>query len=106
MLRQLWPCLSCLSIAAGCFDPGASDDELGTTTEAVVAVTWVRSVGVVFTDNSLTKTGAPPWNAGAVSAQSILGSGFMEFTTAENTTGEGGRAQPRRHGPALFGHRL
>src|SRR5262245_15371744 len=84
-MRSLLLSLSLISIAAGCVDQN-EDDTFGSTAQTVVAVSWINAVGVTATGNNLTKTGAPPWNAGAVSVQSILGNGFVEFTTAENTT--------------------
>ncbi|HKG46248.1 MAG TPA: hypothetical protein VKB02_05950, partial [Pyrinomonadaceae bacterium] len=56
-------------------EPGAA------TTENVV---WTNIMGVSASGNTLTKTGAAGWNAGAVSTQTInSGDGYVEFTASE-----------------------
>jgi len=71
-------------LVSGCVDLGTTE-ELGTTEQAV-SVVWTNAVGVSTAGNNLTKTGAPPWNAGASSIGAIAGNGYVELTTAENTT--------------------
>jgi hypothetical protein len=47
-------------------------------------VVWSNVTGVSASGNTLTKTGAAGWDAGAVSTQSInSGDGFVEFTASE-----------------------
>ena len=72
-----------LALCAACTlsDP----PETGTST-GEVDVTWTDAVGVATAGNSLTKTGATGWNAGAASAETIAGDGYVEFTTGESTT--------------------
>ncbi len=51
------------------------------------AVTWTATAGVSTSTGTLTKTGAPGWNAGAISTRAIAsGDGFVSFTTNEATT--------------------
>ncbi|MGB7925532.1 MAG: malectin [Pyrinomonadaceae bacterium] len=49
---------------------------------------WANVVGVTPNGNSITKLtpGTPGWSAGATSAQSISGNGYVEFSTGETTT--------------------
>ncbi len=45
-------------------------------------VVWHRAAGVLVDGNSLTKTGPPGWNAGALSTKAIVsGDGYAEFAT-------------------------
>ena len=47
-------------------------------------VVWTNVTGVSASGNTLTKTGAAGWNAGAVSSQTInAGDGYVEFTASE-----------------------
>lgn len=47
-------------------------------------VTWTNVVGATNVANTLTKTGADGWDAGAISNQSIQsGSGYLEFSPAQ-----------------------
>jgi hypothetical protein len=59
----------------------------GTLIDAAVTenVIWTNAVGVLVSDNSLTKTGTTAgWNAGASSTKAIAsGDGFVEFTATE-----------------------
>lgn len=75
-----------LMLVAGC-DGDSFDDEIESTQLAsgTWPVTWVRTAGVAVNGNSLTKTGPIGWNAGARSFE-LAGSGYVEFTTAENNT--------------------
>jgi hypothetical protein len=46
-------------------------------------IVWTNAVGVTVTDNTLTKTGAEGWNAGAASTKAIAsGDGYVEFTAS------------------------
>jgi RHS repeat-associated protein len=48
------------------------------------SVVWTNVTGVSASGNTLTKTGAAGWNAGAVSTQTIsAGDGYVEFTASE-----------------------
>lgn len=50
-------------------------------------ITWTNALGgVTVTTNSLSKTGANGWNAGAASTQSLTGDGAVEFTATETNT--------------------
>jgi hypothetical protein len=50
-------------------------------------VVWANAVGVSVSGNSLTKTAAAGWNAGASSTTALLsGDGYVEFTVSETTT--------------------
>jgi RHS repeat-associated protein len=60
--------------------------EPGSGSGGVQNVSWASAVGVSISGNSLTKTGANGWNAGAVSTQSISsGDGYVEFTANANS---------------------
>src|SRR5436190_1131022 len=73
------------SLLTACVEEGASDD-LGTTSQAA-SVTWADVVKVSASGNDLTKTDpGGKWNAGAVSAESLTGDGYVQFTTAEANT--------------------
>ena len=63
-------------------------DEIGRqAAESRVAVSWTSPVNVTASGDDLTKSGGfNTWNAGAVSSQVIPRDGYVEFTTAENTT--------------------
>jgi hypothetical protein len=52
------------------------------------AILWDKDslVGVTKTGNSITKTGAAGWNAGATSKQTLSADGYIEFTTNEDNT--------------------
>ena len=73
--------LACASVAAIlALLPGAS-------LHADEPVVWTNAVGVSVSGNSLTKTGATAWDAGAASVQTIRdGYGYVECTTTETTT--------------------
>ena len=48
---------------------------------------WSDGVGVRISGESVTKTGSPGWNAGAISTNTIeSGDGFMEFSASETNT--------------------
>ncbi|MGH7297730.1 MAG: hypothetical protein ACRELB_22520 [Polyangiaceae bacterium] len=70
----------------------ASLDTPGATVDNLVVATgnalWQNVVGVSTSGQSLTKTGAAGWNAGASSAQSLTGDGYVEFTAVETNTNE------------------
>jgi len=55
---------------------------------------WTDATGVLISGESLRKTGAAGWNAGAISTNTIeSGDGYLEFTATEtNTTRIGGLA--------------
>jgi hypothetical protein len=53
---------------------------------AVGGSVWENPVGVTMTANSLTKTSATAWNAGAASVKTLSADGYVEFSTAETTT--------------------
>jgi hypothetical protein len=74
-----------LGLLAGCVDGPVED--VGETAAALTPVSWTDLVGVSAAGNDLTKT-APDaaWTAGAVSAASLAGDGYIEFTTGETTT--------------------
>jgi hypothetical protein len=75
----------CAVLFAGCVESG--DAETVGVLSGAVAVTWTNTVGVSAAGNDLTKTaGTSSWSAGAASVESIAGDGYVEFTTAENTT--------------------
>jgi hypothetical protein len=79
--RIVWLAL----LGAGCVDVGGDAGEVGTDSSAV-AVTWTNVVGVTATGNDLTKPGGVnAWDAGAVSVETLVGDGYVEFTTAETT---------------------
>jgi hypothetical protein len=63
------------------YSPGATI--LGATFGAPF---WQNTSGVLAVGNDLTKTGTGGWNAGASSASSIAGNGYVEFRSAEATT--------------------
>jgi hypothetical protein len=46
----------------------------------VEPVVWKNAVNVAVSGNSLTRTGAPGWNAGASSTKQLSGNGYVEFT--------------------------
>ena len=71
-------------IASACLDT----DEVATSTEtADVSVMWTNIVNVAATGDGLTKTATGVgWTAGAVSVETLASDGYVEFTTAENTT--------------------
>lgn len=73
-------------VLTGCLKEADDSDEVGSTAGAV-SVTWQNLVGVSASGNSLTKT-APEsrWNAGASSVETLAEDGYVEFTTAENTS--------------------
>ena len=50
---------------------------------ATTAMVWTQAVGVTVSGDMLTKTGATGWNAGAISTQTLTGSGYVEFSTNE-----------------------
>ena len=53
----------------------------------VEEVVWTKAVGVNVMGNSLKKTAAAGWNAGASSTRSIAaGDGYVEFTVSETNT--------------------
>lgn len=80
--RRAWVVV--LAITTACTD---SADEFGSEQEPLTPVTWTNVVGVSAVGSSLTKTDpATGWNAGASSVESLVGDGFVEFTTGENTT--------------------
>ena len=68
---------------------GYRNGQLLVTAEApsgppAVSVTWTNVVGVTASGNSLSKSGADGWYAGAASTQSIAsGAGYVEFTATE-----------------------
>ena len=47
---------------------------------------WQNDVGVSTSTNSITKTGTTGWTSGASTSSSLAADGYVEFTTAENTT--------------------
>jgi len=49
------------------------------------AVAWSSIVGCTAVGSTLTKTGAPGWNAGAVSTKAIAGNGYIECTPDDAT---------------------
>ena len=70
-------------LVTGCLDPG----EEVASSSAAVSVTWTNAVGVTPSGNDLSKSsGTTGWNAGAVSVETLLGDGFVEFTTGEANT--------------------
>jgi hypothetical protein len=74
-----------LLVVAGC-NAGGEQEAVGTTRGAV-SVTWTDAVGVDATGNDLLKTDPNTlWNAGAASAQTISGYGYVEFSSAESNT--------------------
>jgi hypothetical protein len=69
----------------GCTEP-ASESATDEVSQGV-GVTWTNAVGVTPSGNSLTKTATQAtWAAGAASDESIIGDGYVEFTTAEANT--------------------
>lgn len=71
-------------LSAACADPA---DELGERAAASTPVAWTDLVGVSATVGELSKSAAEStWNAGAVSVQALVGDGFAEFSSGENTT--------------------
>lgn len=71
----------------GCMEPEPLD--VGATEQAVSTLVWRNAAGVaVNTGGSvLRKTStSTSWNAGASSAGGLAGDGWVEFSTAENTT--------------------
>jgi alpha-tubulin suppressor-like RCC1 family protein len=72
-----------LRIDTSFYTPGAALNDVRTGT-----LVFTNPVGVAIGTNSLTKTGAAGWNAGASSANSVgAGDVFMEFTaTGTNTS--------------------
>ncbi|MEQ1736116.1 MAG: hypothetical protein ABL886_06925, partial [Rhodoglobus sp.] len=57
--------------------------------EQHLAVTFTNIVNANAVGNSLVKTaGGSNWNAGARSVQTIMGDGFLEFTSGENNRGK------------------
>ena len=89
-LLWLLAVVACLILAdAGCSSAtpsGARQELTAKTAEALTSVTWTHALGVSVSGNSLTKTGAPGWNAGATSNEYIVGPGSVTFTTAEANT--------------------
>jgi TolB protein len=65
-------------VAPGIIDWGPKDTS--------APVTWVNALGVAAICNSLTKTAAVGWSAGAASAESLAADGSLEFTTGESDT--------------------
>src|SRR5207253_6409319 len=58
-----------------------------TSGQSTQNVSWTNPVGVSVSGNSLTKTAADGWNAGAASTQAIAsGDGYVEFTASETNT--------------------
>ena len=54
---------------------------------SVVPVTWVDTVGVTVSGNSITKNASNGWgNGGAASSESITGDGGVEFTATQTNT--------------------
>jgi hypothetical protein len=81
-----------VGLATACWQESSSEDHVGSAARAATgaSVTWMNSVNVDLTpdSNDLTKpvNSSSGWNAGAVSVQTIEHHGYIEFTTAENTT--------------------
>jgi hypothetical protein len=62
-----------------------NDDSV--TPPSTTPVVWTSAVGVSVNGNSLTKTAATGWNAGAASSQSLAsGDGYVEITASETNT--------------------
>jgi hypothetical protein len=74
-----------LLLAAGCTVGGDTKEPLGES-RAALSVTWTDVVGATASGNSLTKTAATGWNAGAASNETLAGDGNAQFTTAEANT--------------------
>ena len=74
-----------LVVDTSLYTPGATIDDV-----VLVATSfeWENAVGVAVDGRDLTKTIAGVWNGGASSVQTLEADGFLEFTTAENTTGK------------------
>jgi hypothetical protein len=68
----------------GCGDDAGTD--IGVSNGRLSDVTWTSATGVSVVDNSMSKTAGNGWSAGAVSTETIAGSGYVEFTTAETNT--------------------
>ena len=91
-LLWLLAVVACLIVAdAGCSSTapsGAGRELTAKTAQALTTnVTWTHALGVSVSGNSLTKTGASGWNAGATSNEYIVGPGSVTFTTGSaNTT--------------------
>jgi hypothetical protein len=60
-------------------------DEIGEQSVALSPVTWTNVVNVLATGNNLEKNTIAGWTSGAVSVETITSSGYVEFTSAENT---------------------
>jgi hypothetical protein len=79
--------VAAIPMVAGCVDEGDEQGNLGSTEQMIGPVEWTNVVGVSAVGNSLTKTGpSGQWNAGAVSIDSNLTDGFVEFSTSESNT--------------------
>ena len=65
---------------------GTQDDASIGSQRQLIAVTWANPVGVIVNGSNLTKNGTTGWNAGAASTETLTGDGYVQFTTAENTT--------------------
>jgi hypothetical protein len=53
----------------------------------ISGVTWTSAVGVTVGPGSLSKPGAPGWDAGAISTKALVsGDGWAEFTVGETNT--------------------
>jgi hypothetical protein len=76
-----------LLVDAALFTPDATLTDVVIAGNVGDAVAWTAAAGVSASGNSLTKTVAAGWNAGAVSSRAIpSGDGFVSFTTKEVTT--------------------
>jgi len=99
MAKALWAVV----LLVGCaeIDRDATRDETRAAATVVMPVNWIGLVGVTASGNDLSKTdGSATWRAGAASAETIVGPGYVEFTTSENTTAKmaglsNGNSNPR-----------
>ena len=81
-MTRWFPLVVTLSLA-GCTAEEPAD-EVGQSAAALTAVTWTDLVNVSAVGNDLTKSSSSPgFSAGAVSVQTLLADGFVEFTTSE-----------------------
>jgi hypothetical protein len=73
-----------LAVSASCVTEVG--DEIGEQSAALSPVTWTNVMNVVATGNDLEKNTIAGWNSGAVSVETITSSGYVEFTTDDNTS--------------------
>lgn len=67
-------------LAGGRLGPLAKACGNGAPLIADEAVVWTSLVGVSVSGSTVTKTGSAGWNAGAISAKTLRGDGYVEFT--------------------------